>query len=85
MGGLKIKIPKFTKSTYSLKLKKNKTVTAAAKMKNVSDDARIFYSTDKPEVATVDEKGVITAVGKGNAVLCANVNGIDYTAKMIVK
>ena len=44
----------------------------------------VWYSS-APDVATVDDKGEVTAVGKGSAKISAYINGTAYTCKVTVK
>ncbi len=50
-----------------------------------ADDQRIRWQTDDPNVATVDEKGLVTAVGSGTAIITLTaVNGMTATASIYV-
>lgn len=53
-------------STTSVELKKNDKYTITAE-----SESTIHWSSDNPDVATVDENGVVTAVGKGTATITA--------------
>lgn len=48
-------------------------------------DYTIVYSSDNPEVAIVDDRGIVTAVAEGDATISANVDELTATAKVIVK
>gem|GEM_PF-1734574 len=41
---------------------------------------KITFRSNKPEIATVDETGKVTGVGKGNALIIATTEDGDYTA-----
>ena len=45
----------------------------------------ITWSTSNAKVATVDQKGKVKAVGKGSAIITAEVDGIKTTCKVTVK
>ena len=45
---------------------------------NVIDDVTVTWSSDDPEVATVDEDGVVTAVAKGTATISASFTSDKY-------
>ncbi len=47
-------------------------------------DIPVLYSSNKPSVASVDDKGNITALAKGNATITALVQGKKYTAAVKV-
>ena len=46
--------------------------------------ARVFYTSSDPRVATVDSKGLVTAVGDGAADITVTVNGVSGTAPIVV-
>ena len=50
-----------------------------------SKDLHVVYSSSANEVATVNEYGLITAVGVGNAVITATVDGKSFTCNVTVK
>lgn len=56
-------------------------------VKNMPADGKVSYSVDKPEIATVDASGLVTAVSKGTAnvtVTITSANGTE-TLKCIVR
>ena len=61
-------------SATSTTLIKNETTTTNITNDQSSWTATYTYSSDKESVATVDENGVITAVGKGIATITAKLN-----------
>ena len=74
---------KFTTSSYSM-LKGDSVQT---ELKVTPDDATgysIEYSTSNKKVATVDENGLIKAVGKGEATITAKCGEITCTATVTV-
>nr|MCR5118370.1 Ig-like domain-containing protein [Lachnospiraceae bacterium] len=77
---LKIKMPQFKKSTYTVKV--GKTVNTAVKNADTDD---ITYRTENEAIATVDKQGVVTGVSKGATKLIMTVKGIDYETKIKVK
>lgn len=53
---------------------------------DTTDDRTITWSSNKPSVATVDENGVVTAIGAGEATITATAfNGLKATCKVTVK
>lgn len=70
-------------SDTSLKLKKDGTaqLTATANPEGASIDG-IAFASDAPDVATVDEKGNITAIADGKATITASVG--DVSAECVV-
>ena len=56
-------------------LKYKGTVTLLAESKT----DKVIYATSDPSVATVDENGKVTAVGKGKCVITASVEGTDIS------
>jgi beta-glucosidase len=67
---------------------RNLNVTADHIVEAVNDDgsfldlskARVTYASSDPTVATVNRKGIVTAVGNGTATISATVNGVTGTA-----
>lgn len=70
-------------SDTSLKLKKNGTaqLTATANPDGASIDG-IAFTSDAPDVATVDEEGNVTAIADGKATITASVG--DVSAECVV-
>lgn len=70
-------------SDTSLKLKKDGTalLTATANPEGASIDG-IAFASDAPDVATVDEKGNVTAIADGKATITASVG--DVSAECVV-
>lgn len=70
-------------SNTSLKLKKDGTaqLTATANPDGASIDG-IAFTSDAPDVATVDEKGNVTAIADGKATITASVG--DVSAECVV-
>ena len=64
------------------------TVTLTATVKdaagNAMTDQAITWTSDKAEVATVDEKGVVTAVADGEATITAALGALSATCKVTV-
>lgn len=77
---LKVKMPQFKKTTYTLKT--GKTIKTAVKN---ADEAGITYRTEDTAIATVDATGSVTGVSKGTTKLIMTVKGIDYETKIKVK
>ncbi|MCR5119203.1 MAG: Ig-like domain-containing protein [Lachnospiraceae bacterium] len=77
---LKIKMPQFGKTTYTVKAGK----TVKTKVKNVESTA-VDYRVEDPSIATVSADGVVTGVSKGKTKLVMTVGGIDYTTNLKVK
>ena len=76
-------IESFELSDTSLKLKKDGTaqLTATANPDGASIDG-ISFASDAPDVATVDEKGNVTAIADGKATITASVG--DVSAECVV-
>ena len=49
-----------------------------------NNDLPVLYVSDSPDVAVVDQEGMIRAVGKGNTYVSAYVNGVQYKCKVSV-
>ncbi len=77
---LKVKMPQFKKTTYTVKT--GKTIKTAVKN---ADEAGITYRTEDTAIATVDATGNVTGVSKGTTKLIMTVKGIDYETKIKVK
>ena len=72
---------KFDKT--SVTVDKGKTYTIKT---TVADKSKpITWSTSNAKVATVDQKGKVKAVGKGSAIITAEVDGIKTKCKVTVK
>lgn len=67
----------------SVTVDKGKTYTIKTKVADKSKP--ITWSTSNAKVATVDQKGKVKAVGKGSAIITAEVDGIKTTCKVKVK
>ena len=77
---LKIAMPQFKKSTYTVKTGK----TIATAVKNASP-SEITYRIENTAVASVDATGKVTGVSKGETKLIMTVRQIDYETKIKVK
>nr|MCR4584572.1 Ig-like domain-containing protein [Lachnospiraceae bacterium] len=77
---LKIKMPQFKKTTYTVKT--GKTVKTAVKNAEAKD---ISYRIEDTAIARVDPTGSVTGVSKGTTKLIMTVKGIDYETKIKVK
>lgn len=77
---LKIAMPQFKKTTYTVKT--GKTVKTAVRNAAASD---ITYRIEDQTIATVDTEGKVTGVSKGTTKLIMTVKGIDYETKIKVK
>lgn len=58
-------------------------LTATVKPENATDK-RIVWSSDKPEVVTVDDKGEITAVGAGSGTVTAAIGEVKATCAVTI-
>ena len=67
----------------SVTVDKGKTYTIKTKVADKSKP--ITWSTSNAKVATVDQKGKVKAVGKGSAIITAEVDGIKTKCKVTVK
>ena len=76
-------IPPVIFDKTSVTVDKGKTYTIKT---TVADKSKpIAWSTSNAKVATVDQKGKVKAVGKGSAIITAEVDGIKTTCKVKVK
>lgn len=76
-------IPPVIFDKTSVTVDKGKTYTIKT---TVADKSKpITWSTSNAKVATVDKKGKVKAVGKGSAIITAEVDGIKTTCKVTVK
>ena len=71
-------------SSIDLQVGKTKNLTVTLNPKNASHRG-ITYKSSNTSVATVDNKGKITAKGKGNATITVKVLGLTATCKVTVK
>jgi uncharacterized protein YjdB len=77
-----VKQPTVRLSHSKVKLYRNQTVTLSA---TVSSRITPSWRSNKSSVATVDEKGTITAKKHGTAVITATVDGISRSCEVIVE
>ena len=70
--------------TLSMKAKTSVTLTAMIYPVNADDQTVVWTSSD-PSVATVDEKGIVTAKQAGKAQITAQVGGITATCTVAVE
>ena len=76
-------IPPVIFDKTSVTVDKGKTYTIKT---TVADKSKpIAWSTSNAKVATVDQKGKVKAVGKGSAIITAEVDGIKTKCKVTVK
>ena len=54
-------------------------------MTGLPDDLPVIFYSASPDVATVDDSGMVTAVGKGSAKVTAYINGKAYSSTVSVK
>lgn len=66
IDSLKTVTIKLSESHIELKKNEKHTITAES-------ESKVQWSSDNPDVAIVDKNGVVTAVGKGNAVITATI------------
>lgn len=57
--------PTISVSVNQFKLKEGETATIEPSLSNTSENLKILFSSEDPDVATVDENGVIVAIGEG--------------------
>jgi len=61
-------------------LKAGDKLTVAATLENAGESTTVEWSTSDANIATVDDKGVVTAVGKGIATITCKIVGAAKTA-----
>mgnify|MGYP000759536008 FL=1 len=71
------------KTTADLTIGETMTLTATVEPDNASGKT-VMWKTNAPEVAGVDENGVVTAVGPGTAVITAAIEGKEATCTVTV-
>ena len=59
-------------------------LTATVK-KDAQADGTVTFTSNNPKVATIDQNGLVTLVGKGEAVICAKAGSKTHTIVLIVK
>ena len=69
--------------TLNLTVGETQQLTATVTPEN-ADDKTVEWTSDKPEVVTVNEEGVVTAVAAGEAVVTATVGGKTATCTVTV-
>lgn len=71
----------------TVKISKTKAtleVDATLQLKITGSDSTVKWTSSKESVATVSNKGLVTAVKVGNAVITATVDGKNYTCEVYV-
>lgn len=71
------------KETLNLTVGETQQLTASVTPEN-ADDKTVTWTSDKPEVVTVDAEGVVTAVAVGEAVVTATAGEKTATCKVTV-
>ncbi len=77
-----VKVPSISLSNSSIKLYRNQKFLLTAK---VSSGIIPVWKSNRKSVAIVDERGNITAVKNGNALISATVDGVVKTCEVIVE
>ena len=72
------------KDSISVKVDRTEQIVATFVPKHEGDDATLTYTSNKPQVATVDENGVITAHKTGSCVITVRNEAGNYEALCIV-
>ena len=70
-------------TTVSLSVGETQQLTAV--VEPTDQNFSVTYSSNKAEVATVDNNGLVTAVAEGEAMITAKVGDLSATAKVTVK
>lgn len=78
---VKVKSPQVSLNKTTLSLYRGQTYRLSAK---VSSNLTPKWKTNKKSVATVDEKGTVTAVKHGTALISATIDGVTKTCTVIV-
>ena len=79
---LTVKFPTVKLNKANVSLYRKQTVQLQA---TVSSGREVTWKTNKKSVAVVDEKGVVTAIKHGEAVISATVDGVTKQCKITVK
>lgn len=78
---------------YKPVIKKNFSFTASSYVRNTNDvfsvvsdidGIDVIFTSSKPDVASIDDKGLVTALAKGITTITASTNGKTYKAKVTV-
>lgn len=75
---------KLDKTSLDLERGDTEKLTATVIPENADGDKTITWSSNNKEVATVDNQGNVTAVGKGNAIITATAGGKSATCNVTV-
>ena len=82
---ISIHVKSVTVTPSQTTLFKGETLTLKATVSPANaTDKRITWSSDYPEIATVTESGLVTAVSKGTAVISATAGGVSGTCTLTV-
>lgn len=71
------------KTSITLVEEQSTVITATVKPDDASDKT-VTWSSNNPNVATVDQTGVVTAVGVGNAIITARIGDKAATCQVVV-
>lgn len=72
------------KSEITLNINGTETLTATVKPDNATNKT-VTWTSDKPEIASVDNSGKVKAVAKGTAIITATANGKSAICTVTVK
>ena len=72
----------FAKDNVSIKV--GETATLSLKIEGKKESEAVVYNSDDPRIATVSDKGVVTGVGEGVAIITATHNKVSATCKVTV-
>ena len=72
----------FAKDNVSIKV--GETATLSLKIEGKKESEAVVYNSDDPRIATVSDKGVVTGVGQGVAIITATHNKVSATCKVTV-
>ncbi len=76
---------KTIEGTLTVDVSEKELSVSATVLKDAQADGTVTYTSDNPDVATIDSTGKITLVSEGEAVICAKAGNKTHSIVLIVK